>query len=283
MNPLVAALLAAGVINRQDADTLTLMLDPEAAQAYAERLLTQANLNGLTAQQMRLIDLVRTMGFEVHPDAIDVFWQREDELLATAWVDEYGRVASSFATATLMETNGLAAWQATNTEVIDWVNTYYRSGSAFDLGSIPNINGTSRAMIADIFNQWQAGTLDVPRNIEGLPRLIRALQPVFGTERASAIGVTETTRIYARSVQTAALNNERVTVLALQTAADELVCPICGPMHGQRVPKDAGGFRHPLTGVLAYPPFHVNCRCRHVALTEAVQSLVVPEDTFTFA
>jgi SPP1 gp7 family putative phage head morphogenesis protein len=282
MDALVSALLQAGIITQDEATTLTLMLNPVQAQAFAESLLTSAAQQGLSAQQMRLVDLLRTRGYDLTTEALDVFWQNENNLLATAWVDEYQRIATSVATAALMETNGLAAWQAVNEEVIDWVNTYYRSGNPLSVGSIPNINDTSRAAIADIFNQWQRGDLQVPANVQGLPRLIRAMEPVFGAERASAIAVTESTRIYAQSGRTAALENEFVTMLGLQTAADERVCPICGPMHGQRIDKGAAGFTHPMMGFVGFPPFHVNCRCRHFAMTERTQGLVVPEDTYDY-
>jgi len=37
-----------------------------------------------------------------------------------------------------------------------------------------------------------------------------------------------------------------------QTAADERVCPECGPLDGLAWPEDEG----------PQPPLHVNCRCR---------------------
>ncbi len=37
-----------------------------------------------------------------------------------------------------------------------------------------------------------------------------------------------------------------------QTAADEQVCPECGPLNGLAWPEDEG----------PQPPLHVNCRCR---------------------
>lgn len=45
-----------------------------------------------------------------------------------------------------------------------------------------------------------------------------------------------------------------------QTAADERVCPECGPLHGMVWEAEQGG---------PQPPLHVNCRCqRVVAWTE---------------
>lgn len=39
-----------------------------------------------------------------------------------------------------------------------------------------------------------------------------------------------------------------------RTAADERVCPVCGPLDGQEWPSDAGPM----------PPAHPNCRCERV-------------------
>lgn len=51
-----------------------------------------------------------------------------------------------------------------------------------------------------------------------------------------------------------------VTFEQWRTAADERVCPECGPLDGMVWEEGAGG---------PYPPLHVNCRCdRAIAWTE---------------
>lgn len=280
MNPLLAALVQAGILSEQDARIATMLLDPAQAQAYAEALMRDTIQQGLTAQQARLADTLRRSGFDIDPPAIEAFWAREDRLLASAWVNEFAQIGNALATATLLETNGLAAWEAVNTEVIQWTTAYYTNGAGVAYGSIPNINATSQEAIGRLFTQWQAGELgDIPHSVQGLPRLVRAMQPTFGPARAQVIAETESTRIYAESVQAAGRNNPYVETYEVQTAADELVCPICGPLHGQRIEKGAGGFRT-AAGPM-FPPFHARCRCRVLSLTRAVaQGPRAPEDTF---
>jgi len=83
------------------------------------------------------------------------------------------------------------------------------------------------------------------------------LKPAFGPARAQMIAVTETTRaysaatnIYQRMLAAQGLDMVRVW----NTAADERVCPICGPLEGQ--PESVWAGRFP-----AGPPCHTNCRC----------------------
>jgi len=82
-------------------------------------------------------------------------------------------------------------------------------------------------------------------------------------DRAARIAVTETTRIYAESERTAAEANPNIVYIVWQTASDEIVCPICAPLEGARIPKGQrtfpGGY---------YPPAHVNCRCGTQGITE---------------
>jgi hypothetical protein len=59
MNPLLAALVQAGVISQADADRINRSMDPAAARAWAEQQLAIAVQNGLSAQQQRLLDLAR--------------------------------------------------------------------------------------------------------------------------------------------------------------------------------------------------------------------------------
>jgi SPP1 gp7 family putative phage head morphogenesis protein len=280
MNPLLSALVQAGILSAEDARIATMLLDPAQAQAYAEALMRGTIQQGLSAQQARLVQALRASGYEVDPGAIASFWAREDALLNAAWVNEFAQVGNALATATLLETNGLAAWTAVNEEIIEWTARYYTSGAGIAYGSIPNINATSQQAIGELFGQWQAGTLgDIPNSVQGLPRLIRAMEPVFGPVRAQLIAETETTRIYSESVQAAGRANPRVTVYEVQSAADERVCPICGPLHGLRIDKGAGGFS--VGGVMMHPPFHVRCRCRLLALTAEVEAGPrAPEDTF---
>lgn len=79
---------------------------------------------------------------------------------------------------------------------------------------------------------------------------------MYSEERAYTIAVTETTRAYARGNQ---LAWERSGVIKRQrwnTANDEIVCPICGPLHNKVVDMGAA-FAAGIDG----PPAHPRCRC----------------------
>ena len=87
--------------------------------------------------------------------------------------------------------------------------------------------------------------------------LTKLLEPAFGEARAQMIAVTEVTRIYSDATNTyqriasdAGVEMRRVWL----TLRDELVCPICGPLHG--LPEEDWRIAHP-----DGPPAHPNCRC----------------------
>lgn len=284
MNSLLETLIMAGLVSREDAQRMVWLLDPEAARAYAEQVLTVAVQNGLTGQQLRLVDMLRANGFRIDDAAVDAFWRAEEQRLIAEWVPEFQRVASEQAIAALAQADGMAMWQAVDRAVIDWVEDYYISFDTNRVGSIPNINEQSRTLIGNLFNQWQRGELDdAPTSEEGLPRLIAAMEEAFGTVRGERIAVTESTRIYSMSNVEAARANEFITTLVSLSAADELVCPVCGPLHGRQIAKMADGFTHPERGMVGFPPFHVNCRCRIGARTEMTESLEIPEERWQYA
>jgi SPP1 gp7 family putative phage head morphogenesis protein len=82
------------------------------------------------------------------------------------------------------------------------------------------------------------------------------LAPIFGPVRAEMIAVTEVTRTFAEAEIAAMRESGLVRRKKWQTANDELVCPICGPLNQQVVDLDEnfpGGFEA--------PPAHPRCRC----------------------
>ena len=79
--------------------------------------------------------------------------------------------------------------------MLSWVDAYYVNADAAAVGSIPNLNLTSRTQFAQLFADWQRGELGGSATVEGLPQLVQALEPVFGPGRAERIGVTEVTRV----------------------------------------------------------------------------------------
>jgi len=94
--------------------------------------------------------------------------------------------------------------------------------------------------------QIQQSLIDDGKNITA----IRAERIVL-TETAHAMGVIEQESALRMGIR------EEIW----RTSLDERVCPICGPLEGQKV--DTGkGFTHPESGVVyMYYPAHVSCRC----------------------
>jgi len=81
----------------------------------------------------------------------------------------------------------------------------------------------------------------------------------FSASRAETIAVTEVTRAFARG-NLAAWEQSGVTDgKKWQTAVDELVCPICAPLHNKVV--GLGNQWTTRDGGISSPPAHVRCRC----------------------
>jgi len=107
---------------------------------------------------------------------------------------------------------------------------------------------TTRDSLREALVMWQEAGLGK----RGLPDLIDAIQPLFSSDRARRIAVTETTRLFAEGNKLAAQMDDAVGGLQWQTAGDERVCAICGPLNNQIFPKDG----------VPECPAHVMCRCR---------------------
>lgn len=99
---------------------------------------------------------------------------------------------------------------------------------------------------------------DVFNSTPGMTRgeLEQLLAPTFGPVRASMIAVTETTRTAseATTAQQRYLTEQGFNLIRVwNTNADDLVCPICGPLNGRPETEWAS--------TVGPPPAHVNCRC----------------------
>ena len=283
MNPLLAALVQAGVISQADAERINRSLDPDAARVWAEQQLVIAAQNGLSAQQERLLALVRRSNGQLSAATLDAFWDAEDARLWAELRPTWEAVTAENAVAMAVRLGADARmWNAVNERMLDWVDAYYMSADAAVVGSIPNLNLTSRTQFGQVFDQWQRGELEVGTTAEGLPQLVQALEPVFGPVRSEVIAATEYTRIAAESTLTAARDNETVTHLRYYAVADERVCSICGPNHGATVPKDSRGF--PMPGGHGFPPLHPRCRCAVQPETDqTMRQPLPPEERWTFS
>ena len=105
------------------------------------------------------------------------------------------------------------------------------------------------------------------RNQETINQLARRIKPLFGDVRAKMIAVTETTRAFAEGNQIAWKESGVIEQKRWVTANDELVCPVCGPLHRQVVDIDDefevtyATKRGLVTARFPHPPAHVSCRC----------------------
>jgi len=267
MDALLSALLEAGLIDADTADIMRRQDDQEAARAWAETTLTTAAQGALSAQQQRLIYMLRDTDYRPTERDVTWFWDNENELLWDAMRPRIMEVLNERSTFAAVVGGNAGTFSLVNQQVIQWAETYYVDPSDTTYGSIPNLNLTSRQQFADAFAAWNRGELG--GRADGLPQLIRALVPTFGADRAERIAVTETTRLFTESIRQAGLANPFTTAFRVLTANDERVCPICGGVYGAVVAKtDANGFVHPVRGSIGFPPFHVKCRCGITEETE---------------
>jgi hypothetical protein len=141
-------------------------------------------------------------------------------------------------------------WVLVNQRAVTWANQY-----GYDL--VQGLTGTQRDLVREAVGNFFSQNMT-------LADLRGRLEGAFGPIRADMIATTEVTR--------AATEGERALVELLraeglgfrdiwETAADELVCPICEPLNGQE--REGVGYVHPDTGQ-SYdgPPAHPRCRCR---------------------
>jgi len=143
-------------------------------------------------------------------------------------------------------------WELVNTDAEEWARAY-----GYDL--VRGIGDTTQRRLQKEVSAWVT-------NNESINQLRdRLSQPngPFSPERARTIAVTETTRAYAEGNR-AAWRNSGVTQQRWNTNVDEIVCPICGPMHNVVIGIDetfeAGG-----------PPAHPNCRCWITPVVEGAE------------
>lgn len=264
MNPLLAALISAGVLPQADAERIDRTLSIEAARQYAEQTLIGAFRNGLSGQQRRLLGLTNDTQGEPTARQLSLFWEAEDGLLWSSIDDDIRSVALERAVSVSVGLGDASTWELVNEQVIGWVDAYYISADAENFGSIPNLNATSKTIVGQAINAWQRGELRTEGYDRGLPTLIRALEPAFGASRAERIAITETTRVFSESELAAGRANPFIVGWIYNTANDSLVSDLCRPAQSTVMLK--GQTRFP--DGLGPPPRHVRCRSGITALTQ---------------
>jgi hypothetical protein len=170
-------------------------------------------------------------------------------------------------------------WDVFNQSALDWMDLYlgdvsrrapFADSTAWNWAA--NLNETTRRQVSSEISNWvRAG--------EALPELEKRLGrlPSFTTQRARQVAVTEVTRVYASGNLMAWEASGVVSAKRWRTAFDELVCPICGPMHMTIVefggqwnftqemrdanPELDSALNSLKVSGFTAPPAHVHCRC----------------------
>ena len=156
--------------------------------------------------------------------------------------------AADLGTATSFDTLGRSGFSfdytLVNTRARDWARQY-----SYEL--VSQITETTRQAMQQAVGDWiESG--------EPLPALVRQIQQAgtFGRDRALLIAQTETTRASAEAEEIAYRESGVVKQKEWDAANDRLVCPVCGALHGQRVPIGAE-----FAPGIPNPPAHPGCRC----------------------
>ena len=185
------------------------------------------------------------------------FWDDEAATMTATLTPMLQEVYLASAEAALEVSPVGVDWVLVNQRAVTWANQY-----GYDL--VQGLTGTQRDLVREAVGNFFTQN-------QTLADLRGRLETAFGPIRADMIATTEVTR--------AATEGERALVELLraeglgfrdiwETAADELVCPICEPLDGQE--REGSGYVHPDTGQ-SYdgPPAHPRCRCRerHESLT----------------
>ncbi len=146
---------------------------------------------------------------------------------------------------TLKQVGGIAVdWALANEAAAQWAEGY-----SFQL--VTGIEGTTKRRL----QREIAGFTDSGETFQAFSRRLDA-SDMFSPVRAQMIAVTEVTRAYAEGNKIAWRESGVTEGMEWNTANDELVCPICGPLDGEQVKLDDkfdGGFEA--------PPAHPRCRC----------------------
>lgn len=182
---------------------------------------------------------------------LSAFWDDEERALWDTLAPTVLRIHLAGATggAALLPEGiaNLISWDVYNQHAIDWLNNYR-------ITTIDGINATTYKNVTKAIGDWIKGG-------EHLDTLTARLEPVFGQPRATRIAVTECTRVFAEGNRAAFKASGVIGGTRWNTANDELVCPICGPLNGIEVGLDEGFTPDgPGDGPLA-PPLHPACRC----------------------
>lgn len=201
---------------------------------------------------------------------------------AAAGLDGVGRIGRGWTDRMGLDGEGKPGgigidWTLVATYVLEWLDGY-----AFEL--IRDLDQTTQDALRGAIQRWAQNGLPLSDLVDELVTL-----GIWSRERAELIASTEITRAYAQGQIRAWQQTGVVRSMRWNTANDERVCPICGPLGGLEIGEDgaipgsigqqlAGGivtelgspFLHPGGNGRAgrfegrtyeAPPAHPRCRC----------------------
>lgn len=178
----------------------------------------------------------------------DGFWEAEGEgfrrellpKLTEALNELAGMATEDFRSQYAIELD----WALVNADALKWAREYVGQ-------LIEGVTDTTRANVRQAVANW------IETGGE-LSDLVKALEPTFGKARARLIASTEVTRAYAEANDRLWQGSGLIEKWEWRTARDDLVCPICGPLHGERFELGKG---HEM-------PAHPGCRCWKAPVVE---------------
>jgi SPP1 gp7 family putative phage head morphogenesis protein len=172
----------------------------------------------------------------------------------TAVVSEWALAGAAFGQEQIERNVFGTAKQLSDGLSVDWAlanEAAARWSSQYTFELVSGIEETTRRRL----QQEISGFADSGETFQQFSRRMAA-GDIFSPVRSEMIAVTEVTRAFAQG-NIAAWRESGVTQgKEWNTANDELVCPICGPLDGEEV-----GLDEKFPGNLEGPPAHPRCRC----------------------
>jgi SPP1 gp7 family putative phage head morphogenesis protein len=170
------------------------------------------------------------------------FWDDDDgelwEALAATLLEVYFTGIDGGIDALPPALRVLVDFDRVNTDALAWAKQYRYT-------LIKGITDTTRRQVQAAVSDWIASG-------SPLDALEASLERTFGVVRAKMIAQTESTRVFAQANRAAFESTGLVDEVVWQTAVDDMVCPLCGPLHGTHIG---------VGDIDAMPPQHINCRC----------------------
>lgn len=223
-------------LERQATEDLTAAL-----QKWAAALLRNVNSFNLNTMLDRLNN-PRWAGNIAMRDALIAIMQRAAEVGVDAGVEAL--YSGNATKAQPVIDAGGVDWELVNVDAAEWALNYSHL-------LMNDISSTTRRAIQREIAYYVENSMTISQLRDRIMSL-----STFSETRANRIAVTETTRAYAEGNMRAWSDLDYVERVRWQTANDDLVCPICGPLNQQTVAKG-----ELFAGRYYSPPAHVNCRC----------------------